>query len=102
MIINTLGATSTLPGFGIHVRALLMNIRNAYGIGASRSFSRDTFPIHRRRVFPWLGRRIDFTKPETDRYYWYGWNEGPPEERWTEAKAAMVFSLGHTGRRYLP
>jgi hypothetical protein len=23
---------------------------------------------------------IDFTKPEADRYFWYGWNEGPPDE----------------------
>ncbi|MEP6922771.1 MAG: hypothetical protein ABI967_16760 [bacterium] len=37
--------------------------------------------------------RIDFTKPEADQYFWYGWNEGPPDERWTETKAAMVFTL---------
>ena len=39
--------------------------------------------------------RIDFTQPEADKYFWYGWNEGPPDSRWTESKAAMVFTLGN-------
>lgn len=37
--------------------------------------------------------RIDFTRPEADKYFWYGWNEGPPDARWTESRAAMVFTL---------
>ncbi len=45
--------------------------------------------------------KVDFTKPEADRYFWYGWNEGPPDERWTEMKAAMMFSLGETRPKIL-
>jgi len=45
--------------------------------------------------------RIDLTKPEADRYFWYGWNEGPPDERWTEVKAAMMFSLGNARPKIL-
>lgn len=36
---------------------------------------------------------IDFSKPESDKYFWYGWNEGPPDSRWSDKKAAIVFSL---------
>ena len=45
-------------------------------------------------VYPIGLARIDFTQPEADKYFWYGWNEGPPDSRWTESKAAMVFTLG--------
>ena len=38
--------------------------------------------------------RIDFTQADADKYFWYGWNEGPPDSRWTESKSALVFALG--------
>ena len=46
-------------------------------------------------VYPIGLARIDFTRPEADKYFWYGWNEGPPDSRWTESKAAMIFTLGN-------
>lgn len=46
-------------------------------------------------VYPISLTRIDFTQPEADKYFWYGWNEGPPGSRWTESKAVMIFTLGN-------
>jgi hypothetical protein len=40
--------------------------------------------------------RIDFSKPESEKYFWYGWNEGPPDSRWSDKKAAIIFSLTET------
>jgi hypothetical protein len=38
--------------------------------------------------------RIDFTKPEADKYLWYGWSGAEPRLRWTDAdEAALVFAL---------
>lgn len=38
--------------------------------------------------------RIDFARPDSDRYLWYGWSTAETEFRWTEAKeAALVFSI---------
>ena len=41
--------------------------------------------------------RIDFTSKDANKYFWYGWNEGPPDARWAEKKAALVFAV--VGRR---
>jgi hypothetical protein len=38
--------------------------------------------------------RIDFTKPESDKYLWYGWSGAEPRLRWSDLdEAAMVFAL---------
>lgn len=38
--------------------------------------------------------RLDFSKPETERYLWYGWAGPEPRFRWTDGReAAMVFGL---------
>jgi hypothetical protein len=37
---------------------------------------------------------IDFSKPESDIYLWYGWSAAESEYRWTDSKeAALVFAL---------
>jgi len=37
---------------------------------------------------------INFSKPESDSYLWYGWSAAEPEYRWTDGKeAAVLFGL---------
>jgi hypothetical protein len=48
------------------------------------------------RAYPLIetDTRIDFTRPEADKYLWYGWSGAEPRLRWSEAdEAAMVFAL---------
>ncbi|HEV7860907.1 MAG TPA: hypothetical protein VGO91_19975 [Pyrinomonadaceae bacterium] len=48
------------------------------------------------RAYPLIetDTRIDFTKPEADKYLWYGWSGAEPRLRWSEAdEAALVFAL---------
>lgn len=37
--------------------------------------------------------RIDFSATDAHKYFWYGWNEGAPDARWSEKKAALVFAV---------
>lgn len=52
--------------------------------------------VERPRQFPELsfGKSIDFRKPESDKFLWYGWSGKEPSFRWTNrGKAAIVLSL---------
>jgi hypothetical protein len=45
-------------------------------------------------AYPPIGfQRIDFSKADAEKYFWYGWNEGPTDSRWSDNKAAIAFTL---------
>jgi hypothetical protein len=49
------------------------------------------------KMFPMLepSTRVDFTKPEAEKYLWYGWSNADPLSRWTNSThATLIFSLG--------
>lgn len=95
VIINTLGATS-------HATWLWNSRPKGVDEHPERlwdwrqpQFLAGYLPYPRPRTFPLVNlSRIDFTGPEADKYFWYGFNEGAPDARWTEKKAAVVFALG--------
>jgi hypothetical protein len=44
--------------------------------------------------FPEMSSFIDFTKPDAERYLWYGWTVETPDMRWSDGpRAAMVFTV---------
>ncbi len=79
-----------------------MSILSDFGIGANRSSLPVTCHTQPPQTFPIaeLGR-IDFTTADADKYFWYGWNEGAPDARWTEKKAALVFAVGQLATRII-
>jgi hypothetical protein len=51
-------------------------------------------PPRPKEIAPLPAGRIEFAKPEADRYLWYGWSSAEPGFRWTDGKeAALVFGL---------
>src|SRR5258707_1718986 len=48
------------------------------------------------QVFPDLSAaRVDFSRPEGEKYLWYGWTEAEAGSLWADNDAALVFSLEH-------
>jgi len=41
-----------------------------------------------------LGKRVDFTSPDSDKFLWYGWSDREPKFRWTNrSRAAIAFTV---------
>lgn len=95
VVINTLGATSHATWlWNIRPRGVDEHPERLWD-WRQPQFLAGYLPFPAPKIFPLVGAaRIDFTNPDADKYFWYGWNEGPPDARWAETKAAMVFALG--------
>ena len=97
VIINTLGATSHATwlwnirprGIDEHPERLWDWRQPQFLAGYLPYPPPHTFPIAE------LGR-MDFTTADAGKYFWYGWNEGTPDARWTEKKAALLFGVGQS------
>jgi hypothetical protein len=56
----------------------------------------------RPRQFPILSGRVELSKPEAEKYLWYGWSGPEPTSRWTDGhEAAFVFTFAGSGKRIL-
>ena len=95
VIINTLGATSHATWlWNLRPRGIDEHPERLWD-WRQPQFLAGYLPYPRPSTFPVLSfTRIDFNSPDVDKFFWYGWNEGPADARWTEKKAAFVFTLG--------
>ena len=96
VFINTLGATSHATWlWNMRPRGIDEHPDRLWD-WRQPQFLASFLPFPEPQTFHHIGlTRIDFTRPEVDKYFWYGWNEGRPDSRWTESKAAMIFTLGN-------
>jgi hypothetical protein len=95
VVINTLGATSHATWlWNIRPRGVDEHPERLWD-WRQPQFLAGYLPYPPPQTFPGVdSMRIDFTSTDPDKYFWYGWNEGAPEARWAEKKAALVFALG--------
>jgi len=95
VVINTLGATShTTWLWNVRPRGVDEHPERLWD-WRQPQFLAGVLPFPEPRTYHPVGlTRIDFTQADADKYFWYGWNEGPPDSRWTESKSALVFALG--------
>jgi hypothetical protein len=95
MFINTLGATSHATWlWNVRPRGVDEHPERLWD-WRQPQFLAGYLPYPAPKTYPLVGLdRIDFTKPDADKYFWFGWNEGPPDARWAEPKAAIIFALG--------
>ncbi|MGI8918543.1 MAG: hypothetical protein ACR2H6_08060 [Pyrinomonadaceae bacterium] len=106
VIINTLGATSHATWlWNIRPRGVDEHPERLWD-WRQPQFLAAYLPYPPPQAFPIVeSGRIDFTTADADKYFWYGWNEGTPDARWTEKKATLVFAVGQqrpgTMRLYL-
>ncbi|MEP6635767.1 MAG: hypothetical protein ABJB97_03510 [Acidobacteriota bacterium] len=93
-VINTLGATSHATWlWNVRPRGVDEHPERLWD-WRQPQFLAGYLPYPPPADFPAPGmNRVDFTVRDSEKYFWYGWNEGAPESRWTEQKAALVFSL---------
>lgn len=94
VVINTLGATSHATWlWNIRPRGVDEHPERLWD-WRQPQFLAGYLPYPPPRTFPLVdSTRIDFTSPDADKYFWYGWNEGAPDARWTEKKSALVFAV---------
>ena len=97
VVINTLGATSHATWlWNIRPRGIDEHPERLWD-WRQPQFLAGYLPYPPPQTFPIVEvGRIDFTTADADKYFWYGWNEGAPDARWTEKKAALVFAVGQS------
>jgi hypothetical protein len=95
VVINTLGATSHATWlWNVRPRGVDEHPERLWD-WRQPQFLAGVLPFPEPRIYYPVGLgRIDFTQADADKYFWYGWNEGPPDSRWTENRSALVFALG--------
>lgn len=95
IFINTLGATSHATWlWNVRPRGIDEHPERLWD-WRQPQFLAGYLPYPAPRTFYPIGlTRIDFTTADADKYFWYGWNEGAPDSRWSEGNAALVFTLG--------
>lgn len=93
VFINTLGATSHATWlWNVRPRGVDEHPARLWD-WRQPQFLAGCLPYPAPRIFYPIGlTRIDFTQADADKYFWYGWNEGAPDSRWAESKAALVFT----------
>ncbi|MDQ3474311.1 MAG: hypothetical protein M3447_11295, partial [Acidobacteriota bacterium] len=94
VVINTLGATSHATWlWNIRPRGVDEHPERLWD-WRQPQFLAGYLPYPPPQTFPNAETgRIDFTTTDADKYFWYGWNDGAPDARWTETKAALVFGV---------
>ncbi len=94
VVINTLGATSHATWlWNVRPRGVDEHPERLWD-WRQPQFLAGYLPFPPPQSFPVVDSMpIDFTSPDSDKYFWYGWNEGAPDERWSEKKAALVFGV---------
>jgi hypothetical protein len=94
VVINTLGATSHATWlWNIRPRGVDEHPERLWD-WRQPQFLAGYLPYPRPQTFPVVdSTRIDFTATDANKYFWYGWNEGAPDARWAEKKAALVFAV---------
>jgi len=95
VVIHTLGATSHATWlWNIRPRGVDEHPERLWD-WRQPQFLAGYLPYPTPQTFPIVDlTRIDFISPAADKYFWYGWNEGAPDARWSERKAALVFGVG--------